>query len=168
MTPQQAFDRIMEYEGGSNIHEVPGDPGGLTKWGVSQRAYPDLNIPHVTYGAALEIFQNDYWSPVQAESLPEELRLPVVDFAFNAGVSRAVKTLQRSLNLCKHATGRDDFLILDGQLGPLTLGSLDDVPSDRLARVYLAYRMEHYVSLAETGRAKFIHGWLRRAVEVHS
>jgi lysozyme family protein len=157
----------MEYEGGSNIHEVPGDPGGLTKWGVSQRAYPHLNIPHITRTRALEIFTNDYWTPVRAESLPENLRLPVADFAFNAGVGLATRKLQQAVNLCKQAHRRRDLLEVDGQLGPITMGSLDDYPPERLALVFLAYRIDHYMKLAEAGRSKFIYGWLKRASEIH-
>lgn len=167
VSPEQAFDRIMEYEGGSNIHEVPGDPGGLTKWGVSQRAYPHLAIPNITRTRALEIFTNDYWTPVRAESLPESLRLPVADFAFNAGVGMATRTLQQAVNLCKQAYSRRDLLEVDGKLGPLTMGSLDDYPPERLALVFLAYRIDHYMKLAEAGRSKFIYGWLKRASEIH-
>jgi lysozyme family protein len=168
VTPEEAFDRIMEWEGGSNLHNVPGDPGGMTKYGVSQRAYPDLNIALLTEKTARRIFEQDYWNRVKADELPEELRLPVVDFAFNAGIGRAVRTLQQSINLCKQAHGRTDFLEVDGGLGPITLDAVYQYPADRVANVMLAYRMEHYVTLAETGRAKFVHGWLRRAKGVHS
>ncbi len=168
MTPSEAFDRIMEYEGGGTLHTVPGDPGGTTKWGVSQRAYPHVDIENLDRETALRIFTHDYWNRVRGDQLPAELQLPMTDLAFNVGTGRATMLLQQSINLCLQARGRDDFLKVDGQLGPKTIGAVDVAPPDRLARVLLAYRMEYYTTLAETGYAKFVDGWLRRAVEVHA
>lgn len=168
MTRDEIFDRIMEYEGGGHTHTVPGDPGGTTKWGISARAYPHLDIPSLDRETAFRIFEADYFNRIRGNQLPELLQLPMADLAFNVGVGRATILLQRSINLCKQSVGRSDFLKEDGQLGPRTLGSIDIVPPSRLANVLLAYRMEYYTTLAETGHAKFVHGWLRRAKEVHS
>lgn len=168
MTRDEIFDRIMEYEGGGQTHTVPGDPGGTTKWGVSARAYPHIDIPNLDRETAFRIWENDYFKRIRGDQLPEELRLPMGDLAYNVGTGRAGILLQQSINLCLQSVGRGDFLKLDGMIGPRTLGTIDIVPPDRLANVLLAYRMEYYTTLAETGRAKFIHGWLRRAKEVHS
>jgi len=48
-------------------------------------------------------------------------------------------------------------------VGPLTLSAARGLNGRRLSVIFKAYRMEHYLALAEMGRAKFIHGWLRRA-----
>ena len=39
---------IIESEGGERITDDPRDPGGLTKYGISQRAYPRLDIERLT------------------------------------------------------------------------------------------------------------------------
>ena len=159
----EAWARTMRWEGGPSVHTVPGDPGGTTKWGISQRAFPELNIPELDQLTAMEITENRYWDPVRADELPAELRWHVFDFGFNAGVGTSIKSLQMAVNLCRQAHGRDDFLHVDGVMGPKTLAGVDEQRPDRLVRVFKAYRIEHYMILAETGRAKFIHGWLRRA-----
>jgi lysozyme family protein len=166
--PLQAFNRIMEYEGGGRTHTVAGDPGGTTKWGISQRAYPHVDVANLGKSEAFSIFEQDYWLRVRADVMPEPLQLPLADLAFNVGTGRAGKLLQRSINLCKQADGRDDFLEEDGMIGPATLGAIDETPPARLARVLFAYRMEYYLTLAETGMAKCVHGWLRRAEEIHA
>jgi lysozyme family protein len=152
----------MDFEGGGIVHQVPGDPGGKTKWGVSQRAYPAVNIDDLTRGQAIHIFKTDYWDRVRADDLPPRLRWDVVDFAFNAGVGTAGRVLQQSLNLCISSAGSGDYLKVDGKIGPATLFQVDDHPSDRLQRIFRAYRARHYLDLAHAGRAKFIHGWLKR------
>ena len=44
MTFDDIIEQVIESEGGSRITKDPLDPGGTTKYGVSQRAYPDLDI----------------------------------------------------------------------------------------------------------------------------
>lgn len=163
MNFDEAFDLTLSWEGGDRLHRVPGDPGGTTKYGISQRAYPDLDIPSLTLRKASFYARRDYWNAVRAEDLPPEIRWDVFDTAFNAGAHRAGKLLQRSINLCRQAQGVTDFIHEDGQIGPVTVQAAEGFDAERLLRVYRAYRREHYLALAETGRAQFIHGWLRRA-----
>lgn len=162
----EAFEKTLSWEGGARLHRVEGDPGGTTKYGISQRAYPDLDIPSLTFAKAGLYARRDYWFPVRADQLPPELRWDVFDTAFNAGTRKAGKLLQRSINMCRQAqglVGPGAFIVEDGQIGPQTLQAIEGLDPVRLRRVYRAYRADHYLALAELGRAKFIHGWLRRA-----
>ena len=163
MTFEEAWALTMSWEGGGTLHNVAGDPGGTTRFGLSQRAYPHVNMMALTPSKAQFYARKDYWTPVKADLLPEEIRWDVFDTGFNAGVGRAGKLLQRSVNLCRQAQGVTQFITEDGQIGPVTLQALESLDPIRLRRVFRAYRREHYLALAETGRAQFIHGWLRRA-----
>lgn len=42
------IDRVIAREGGSKITRDLHDPGGVTKYGISQRAYPDEDIENMT------------------------------------------------------------------------------------------------------------------------
>ena len=42
----KAFELVIGHEGGLVDH--PADPGGLTKYGISKRAYPNLDIRNLT------------------------------------------------------------------------------------------------------------------------
>ena len=167
MNISEAFNKTMDFEGGGRLHNTTGDPGGLTRWGFSQRAYPYLNLQLLDYDMAEKLFQDDYWDKVRADDLPPELRWDVVDFAFNAGARRAARTLQKSINLCLRSQSRHDYLAEDGRIGPKTLFHVDDVHPDRLLRVFRAYRVGRYLGQAEYGMSQFIHGWLRRAEGIH-
>ena len=46
----RCIDPILAEEGGLSNH--PDDPGGLTKYGISQRSYPTLNIATLTLANA--------------------------------------------------------------------------------------------------------------------
>ena len=158
-----AWDLTMTWEGGGRLHEVAGDPGGATRWGISQRAHPEVDVATLSLESAQRIARDGYWRPVKADDLPPELRWHVFDTAFNQGPRMAGILLQRSVNLCQQAKGQITFLKEDGVVGPKTLFMARLHRPERLALVYKAYRIEHYLTVAETRLPIFIHGWLRRA-----
>lgn len=85
-----AFDFVIGAEGG--YVNDPKDPGGETKYGISKRAYPGLDIASLTIEQARDIYHLDYWLPAGCESLDQAKALIVFDAAVNQGVSFA-KTL---------------------------------------------------------------------------
>ena len=54
-----AFDILLKFEGG--YVDNPDDGGGPTKYGISQRSYPDIDIESLTKEEAKEIYRKDYW-----------------------------------------------------------------------------------------------------------
>lgn len=79
---------IIEIEGGFVDH--PSDPGGVTKYGISKRAYPDLDIPNLTVGQAVLIYERDYITPVMNRVTDERMQAMVSDAAVNHGLERAL------------------------------------------------------------------------------
>lgn len=55
-----AFNRLIANEGVLSNH--PADKGGLTKYGISQSAYPHLDIANLTLDDCRKIYYADYWS----------------------------------------------------------------------------------------------------------
>ncbi|MBK8754113.1 MAG: hypothetical protein IPL99_21800 [Candidatus Competibacteraceae bacterium] len=53
---------ILAEEG--RLSNDPHDPGGLTKYGISHRSYPNLNIAGLTLADAEGIYHRDYWLPI--------------------------------------------------------------------------------------------------------
>jgi lysozyme family protein len=80
-----AFAIVVGLEGGYT--DDPADPGGATKYGISQRAYPGLDIANLTLSAAQDIYREDYWP--SAAGLPWEMALCVFDCAVNQGTGAA-------------------------------------------------------------------------------
>lgn len=79
------------------------DPGGETKWGISKRAHPELDIKNLTPEQALEIYGRDYWDRCMCDSIPFPYNVAVFDTAVNCGVSRALAWF-------KEAGSCEDFL----------------------------------------------------------
>ena len=162
MTFDEAFDLTMTWEGGGRLHKIAGDPGGSTKFGISQRAFPNTDVAGLTERKARMLARLHYWNPLQTDFLPAALRWQVFDTGFNAGVVRSAKLLQRSVNLCRQAQGLESFIDEDGMIGPATLDAVDRIDADRLALTFKAHRIGHYMALADRS-PRFIYGWLRRA-----
>ena len=66
------------------------DPGGETNFGISKRAYPQLDIPNLTREQAASIYESDYWRACHCETLDQPAALALFDTAANLGVERAM------------------------------------------------------------------------------
>jgi len=73
-TPSEIIARVIEREGGSKITNDPSDPGGLTKYGISARSNPDLEIEKLTLNDAVSIYHKRYWKPSKVEHLKFSLQ----------------------------------------------------------------------------------------------
>lgn len=91
-TFDQCFDRLMGHEGG--YVNDPRDPGGETKWGVSKRSYPGLDIANLTKEHAKDIFKRDFWDKVGGDSLWDGVAFQLADFAYHSGPTRALAFFQ--------------------------------------------------------------------------
>jgi lysozyme family protein len=88
MTFDRAFDMVIGQEGG--YVDDKADPGGETNFGISKRAYPNLDIKALTLAKAKEIYFRDYWVPADCGYIVDEpMAILVFDCAVNQGVSRA-------------------------------------------------------------------------------
>ncbi len=84
----------LKYEGG--YVNDPSDPGGETKWGISKRAYPSLDIANLTPEQAAQIYANDYWDKVGGDQIPFPMCTAVFDSAVQHGVSRALNWMKQA------------------------------------------------------------------------
>jgi lysozyme family protein len=93
------IERVFQREYPSEekaYHKVKGDKGGATKYGISQRAYPDLDIKNLTKEQAIEIAKRDYWDKNNIDKLDPSMREIYFDTAFNKGSGTAKKLFERS------------------------------------------------------------------------
>jgi len=112
MSFETVVHMVLEHEGGYVNH--PSDPGGETKYGISKRAYPDVDIAELTKDEAADLYKRDYWDRIKGDDLPVGVACVVMDYAVNSGISRASKALQ---SVCGIANG-------DGIIGPASLNAV--------------------------------------------
>jgi lysozyme family protein len=85
MSFSKIFPFTMAWEGWSEKTNDPDDPGGLTKYGLSKKANPDLDIANLTLGEAEAIYKKRYWEPV-AKYEDDALDMAAFDSCVNCGV----------------------------------------------------------------------------------
>ncbi|CAN7311273.1 glycoside hydrolase family 108 protein [Acidovorax delafieldii] len=143
-------DRVLSHEGG--YVNDPNDPGGETKWGISKRSYPHLNIKDLTRQDAIAIYQRDFWQRVQGDKLPVPFVFQALDAAVNHGIGNAVRWMQR-------AAGVAD----DGVIGPVTLAAVARQEPADLVLLFNAERLEFYAKLQTFDY--YGRGWTRRVAK---
>lgn len=151
MSFNRAFNIVVGIEGG--YANDPHDPGGETKYGISKRSYPLLDIPSLTLDDAKKIYRRDYWDFIKGDALPWPLSCFVFDMAVNQGVSPAIRTLQQTLRVTE-----------DGVIGPQTLIAARSLPLAETCPLYLAMRGVRYSNTA--GFNRYGTGWLKRLFTV--
>jgi lysozyme family protein len=153
---EKIIDKVITNEGGyNNDHE---DLGGETKYGISKRWYPHLNIPFLTLEDAKQIYYDDYYKPAKVHKLPYELQYPFFDCVINTGQKRATKILQEAINMQSVIP-----IDVDGMIGPKTLKAAQGLTAKR----FVAYRVKFYGKLIEAKpeQEKFYYGWFKRSLE---
>lgn len=152
-----AVTKTLAREGGARYTETPGDTGGATKYGISKRAYPQLDIANITEQQAKDIYRADYWNAVGGDGIASQaVAENLFDTAVNMGVSRAVKLAQLVLGVEP----------ADGRVGPQTLAALNGTDAARFLADYTLAKVARYINLCNKDRSqgKFLLGWLNRAM----
>ena len=136
---------------------VPGDSGGLTKFGIDQTSHPGTNIAALTVDAARDIYFLEDWVAIGAEHMPPGYGEVLADIHINGGDPS--KELQSALNIILPANKQ---LTVDGIIGVQTMQAMLDEGKAGLLE-FLHVREDHYRELAQKPRlAKFLDGWLTR------
>jgi lysozyme family protein len=132
----------LRWEGGEKYTNDKDDPGGETKYGISKRAYPDVDIKSLTLAEAEQIYYNDYWLKAGCDKMDKDMAIVVFDSAVNCGVGRT-RTWLVELNL------RAKEEAAEGK---------------RSARWMIQRRIQYYKDIVVKKPAfnKFLRGWLNR------
>lgn len=91
---EKAVQKLLKTEGG--YVNDPTDRGGATKFGISQRSYPNLDIANLTEADARAIYREDYWNALGADQLPSDVREAAFDAAVNQGIGWTRKALRET------------------------------------------------------------------------
>jgi lysozyme family protein len=102
-----AFDRLIGHEAG--YVNDPNDPGGETKWGISKRSYPLVDIKHLTREEAKLFYKRDFWDRMKGDTIPFPVMFQLFDFAVNSGIETAVRQFQKVVGVAD-----------DGHWGPIS------------------------------------------------
>lgn len=151
---------IFDAEGGYG-NDV-NDRGGETKYGISKRQYPNVDIANLTRDDAEAIYARDYWDAVSGDLLPSALALAVFDAAVLQGPVTAIHMLQLALGKLGHDEVRADGIIGNYTLTAARLQAHADLP--RLLATFMSFRglRMFHDAFQNVKQRTFIRGWLAR------
>lgn len=132
------INKLLQHEGG--YVNDPDDLGGETKYGITKRRYPNLDIKNLTRDHAIAIYKRDFYNPMGIDSIPDtKLAFNYFDMGVNAGKKVADNLMNEASKLQADNGGN-------------------------IADIYMNLRRAYYTRIAEARpqNKKFLKGWLNR------
>lgn len=155
----RALQKVLTYEGGYSNH--PDDRGGATRWGISEREFPDLDLSQLTYTQMQQLYREKYWDPLRLDEISvEAIADEVFEQAVNFGIGRAAANVQRALNYF-----REQGIAVDGVIGSLTLAAINSCKyPGYLLTVLNGIQIARYFEIVDSDPSQkvFTRGWLKR------
>jgi lysozyme family protein len=151
---KKAFEKVLEFEGGY-VNDKK-DIGGETKYGISKKAFPNVDIKNLTLNEAKEIYKKVYWDKIKGDEINNQKIAEIIfDTAINMGAYFAIKSAQKILNVKQ-----------DGIIGAITLNALNNVNEEVFTKDYKLSRIAKYVDIAKGDKIKFLRGWIKRTLSI--
>lgn len=152
----EAVEKVIVIETANRTRIYTNDPtdrGGETKYGISKRAFPSLDIASLTEEDARAIYRVEYW---RFESvLDQELANKLLSMAVLFGLSTTVRLLQNIVGVN-----------IDGRFGPKSLAATNRLIGSVVLselRIALLYRSV-LICTRDTFQLRFVEGWIRRII----
>lgn len=154
---KNVFPYTMKWEGGGKLHNVEGDSGGWTiygiAWNYNKQYFKNFeDFKNITEEhAAMFAFAN-YYLAISAQYLKSNVKLLAFDMAYNLGLPRVIPYIQQ----CAGVTD-------DGIIGNNTRANMGKITIDCLQ----TKRINWYNLLNKQARyKKFYQGWMNRANDI--
>lgn len=169
MNRDQAIALMIRLEGG--FVNNPRDPGGATKYGVTQarlnewrnNGHDDFpaNVADLAPDHAAAIYRVIDWDVMRCDDMPAPLACLLLNSSVNQGEPTAVRLLQAALGVTQ-----------DGLIGPGTLEAIHSwrspyMPEQTLAEEFAARVAVRYARL-DGSENEFELGWFRRLFRIYS
>ena len=129
-----AFTKVTSSHVEGGFSNDKNDPGGATKFGISQRSYPNVDIKNLTLDQAKAIYRADYWDAIKGDELPDPLSHLAFDAAVNQGVDPARRLMQEALGVR-----------VDGVIGKVTLAAARASTNKECAK-FMSLRALRYIN----------------------
>lgn len=150
---------VLQREGG--YVNNPADRGGATNFGITTQTYrwwtknPNADVRNLTEAVAREILTDLYIVRPKISQLHPTIQPFMTDWSVHSGPILAVQELQKTLGVT-----------VDGEIGPETLGAVENMDKSKLLRLLIASRVKMIGRLVQKApiQATFLPGWLNRVL----
>ncbi|MDR7006095.1 glycoside hydrolase family 108 protein [Paraburkholderia strydomiana] len=144
-----AFSALLGNEGG--YVDNPADPGGATRWGVTERVARAWgyagDMKDLPIETAKAIAKKNYWDAYQCDQFDPRIGFQVFDAAYNGG--KPAQWLQQAAGVTA-----------DGVIGSITVAAVRAADPMKIIMRFAAYRLQYLGNLSAW--PTFGHGWANR------
>jgi lysozyme family protein len=159
MTFKDSFGVLMAEEGGYTFD--PNDFGGETKFGISKRSYPHLDIFNLKMEQAEAIYYHDFWLKFHLDKIKDDLMATqLLLMTVNCSPQTFGTIVQIAIKRCGGS------IEVDGVVGTQTIEAINKLPQVALGdaiRVGMVNFYIHRVTI-DKSQKKYFEGWIRRAM----
>jgi len=117
---QKIAEFIINDLEGRELTNYSNDPGGLTKFGISQRWNPDIDVENLTYDEAVEIYLKKF-RQFNIDKMPFDIGCFIAQWGWLRGYVNTFKKIQLFLDLKP-----------DGIFGPISFKRLNEVIKNQM------------------------------------
>ncbi len=153
---EQVVKLTLKREGGSRLTNDPDDPGGVTKYGISKRSFPDVDVKNLNEDSAKEIYKEHYWDRVGGDFFTSQaISEKLFDTAVNMGVRASARLAQKTVGAKA-----------DGIIGPETRLAIQLTNEESFLMGFTLLQIALYCGIARKRpkSKKFLLGWITRAL----
>jgi lysozyme family protein len=152
-----AIVKTLAREGGAKFTDIPADKGGATKYGISQAAYPNLDIRNLTEQQARDIYKRDYWDRVCGDTIKSQV---IAEAIFDTAVNMGPRTTSR---MVQHILAIEPA---DGIFGAISVGVINKTAEKDFVPLFVLGKISYYASICnkDYSQTKFLLGWINRTL----
>ncbi len=151
----ESIEITLKHEGG--YVNDPSDNGGETNFGISSRAYPNIDIKNLTEDKAKTIYKQDYWDKLKADEIESQ---NVASALFDTAVNMGVRTASKMIQSCVDTQ-------TDGFVGAKSLKAINATNEELLLLRFKLAKIARYAYITEKRPAnkKYLLGWINRTLK---
>jgi lysozyme family protein len=160
------FEKVVPFinviEGGHS--EGIDDFGGETKYGISKREFPQIDIPSLTFPQACAILEENYWRKYRIYEIEnQQVANQVFLLLINMNPLKAGRIIQKAINACGSCLVN---IKIDGVLGSKSIWAINLLNSDWLMDRIRVEECRYYLQFADENVSQQgkLRGWIRRAL----
>lgn len=139
------------------------DLGGHTKYGISAKAFPGVDISNLTEQDAISLWKSKYWDAYRLSEINNQLLADeIFDMFLNMSNISAATTVQLALNACGCQ------VVLDGVMGSGSINAANNVtPAAWLTAELKVQRVIFYLGRVDANPSQLdnFRSWIRRTIK---